>query len=181
MDTSKVFIEFFESSYQREYKGDIQLPSATKFFAEFVNDTPLKLEKLEDYLNKGQVDQFYQLLIELKYLVEFSDDLNRYWHVLRAYSEGLMKLKADLTAKGSKRLYTYYFDKYGDRRSIRHEHWFENKRWEFLDELQNLYSDDKLHLFVMKYEKVLLDDFRIFVSHVIEIIKGVNLYNSRVK
>jgi len=181
MDTSKVFIEFFESSFQDEKNRTEQSPNVSKFFSEFVKDTPLKLEKLEDFLKEGRIDQFYQLLIELKYLVEFSDDLNRYWHVLRAYSEALMKLKSQMTVKESKRIYSYYFDKYGDRRLIRQEHWFEKKRWEFLDELQNIYSNDKLCVFILKYEKVLFDDFRIFVSHVVQIISGVNVYTSRIK
>jgi len=135
-----------------------------EFFADSIYFTPIKLELLQSYLRIGQVNLFYKSLIDLKYLIEFSDDLSRYWHLLRGYSEALSKLKSDQSVKNTQRLYSEYFDRYGDRRAIRNEHWFEMKRWEFLDELHSVYTDDELQKFFHKYQLILEDNFRIYVS-----------------
>jgi len=164
MNTAKWFIEFFEASFKMKTDQQNAKQLADDFFADFTYFTPIKLELLESYLNIGQINLFYQSLIDLKYLIEFSDNLNRYWHVLRGYSEALSKLKADQTVKNSKRLYSDYFDRYGDRRAIRNEHWFEKKRWEFLDELQKIYTEDELNEFINKYHRILAENLEIYVS-----------------
>jgi hypothetical protein len=146
---------------------------ADEFINDFIYYTPIKLEVLQSYLNVGQIDTFYNSLGDLKYLVEFSDNLTRYWYLLRGYSGALAKLKANQTVKGSKKLYGYYFDKYGDRRSLRNEHWFERKRWEFLDELQSIFSEDELEIFILKYQRVLNENMAIYVSFVLAFINDL--------
>jgi hypothetical protein len=164
MNTAKWFIEFFEASFMKKSDQQNAKKLADDFFADFIFFTPIKLELLQSYLRIGQVNLFYKSLIDLKYLIEFSDNLNRYWHVLRGYSEALSKLKADSSVKSTKRLCSDYFNKYGDRRTIRNEHWFEKKRWEFLDELQSIYTEDELQSFIQKYQLVLEENFKIYVS-----------------
>jgi len=164
MNTAKWFIEFFEASIKKESDEQNAKKLADEFFRDFIYFTPIKLELLQSYLRIGQVNLFYKSLIDLKYLIEFSDNLNRYWHVLRGYSESLSKLKEDPTVKSSKRLYSDYFNKYGDRRAIRNEHWFEKKRWEFLDELHSVYTEVELQKFIFKYQLILEENFRIYVS-----------------
>ena len=164
MNTAKWFIEFFEASIKDDSDQQRAKKLSHEFFTDFIHYTPIKLEMLKSYLDHGQIDLFYKSLIDLKYLIEFSDNLNRYWHLLRGYSEALYKLKADQSVKGSKKLYSNYFDKYGDRRAIRNEHWFEKKRWEFLDELQSIFSEDELHNFIQKYQLVLTENLKIYCS-----------------
>jgi hypothetical protein len=166
MNTAKWFIEFFEASFKKESDEQNAKKLADEFFADFIYFTPIKLELLQSYLRIGQINLFYKSLIDLKYLIEFYYNFIRYWHALRGYSEALSKLKSDQTVKNSKRLYSEYFDRYGDRRTIRHEHWFEKKRWEFLDELHSVYTEDELQKFVRKYQLVLEDNFNIYVSFV---------------
>jgi hypothetical protein len=164
MNTAKWFIEFFEASFKKESDEQNAKKLADEFFADFIYFTPIKLELLQSYLRIGQINLFYKSLIDLKYLIEFSDNLSRYWHALRGYSEALSKLKSDQTVKNTKRLYSDYFNKYGDRRAIRNEHWFEKKRWEFLDELHCVYTEDELQKFIQKYQVVLEENFQIYVS-----------------
>lgn len=163
----------FKSYYEGSFSKDDQSESkklAAEFFAEFIHYTPIKLELLDSYLNTGHIDYFYQSLSDLKYLVEFSDSLNRYWYLLRAYSSALSKLKADQSVKNAKKLYSHYFEIYGDRRMLRNEHWFEKKRWEFLDELQLIYREDELSDFIFKYQQVLTENLKIYVSFIMDLI-----------
>ncbi len=166
----------FKSYYENYFiKNDEYLSQclANEFFADFIRFTPIKLEVLESYIENGQIDDFYQSLTDFKYLVEFSDSLNRYWYLLRAYSSALSKLKANQTVKGSKKLYSYYFEKYGDRRMLRKEHWFEKKRWEFLDELQFIYGEDELSNFIYKYQQVLSENLNIYGSYIMAIVSDL--------
>lgn len=167
MNIARSFIEFFEASFQDE--NDLQIASVQsgEFFAEVINSTPIKLELLESYLLGGNFNMFYKTLTELKYLIEFSDDLNRYWHLLRGYSQALGKLKADQSVKGSKKIYFDYFNKYGDRRCLSEENWFEKKRWQFLDELLNVYCDKDLRAFMLKYRQILIDNLKIYESFIL--------------
>jgi hypothetical protein len=171
MNSASSFKEFYESSFFKGENPNQAQKLAEEFFADFVHNTPLKLEMLESYLSEGHIDQFYMALPDLKYLIEFSDDLNRYWHLLRAYSGALAKLKTDLSVKGVKNLYAYYFSKYGDRRFLRNEHWFEKKRWEFLDEIQTIYSEDQLRQFSNHYQRVLAENMKIYASFILLFIR----------
>lgn len=164
MKSAQSFKEFFEASFLDENDPQTAYNLSMEFFADFILSTPLKLDLLESYLLGGNIRMFYKSLSEQKYLIEFSDDLNRYWHLLRGYSEALSKLKEDQSVKSSKRLYFYYFDKYGDRRLLRKEYWLEGKRWEFLDELLNIYTEDELRGFILKYHQVLLNNLKIYQS-----------------
>jgi hypothetical protein len=178
MNTAKWFIEFFEASFKMKSDQQNAKRLADDFFADFVYFTPIRLELLESYLNVGKVELFYKSLIDLKYLIEFSDNLNRYWHLLRGYSEALSKLKADQSVKSSKKLYSNYFERYGDRRAIRNEHWFEKKRWEFLDELHSIYSEDELNAFIYKYQQVLAENLEIYVSFMMVFINELQRQKS---
>lgn len=162
MNTAKPFKEYFEASFQSEADQKQAMLLSRHFFTDFLHCTPLEIDSLMTYLNDGHVDMFYKSLLNLKYLVEYSDNLNRYWYLLRAYSGALAKLKADQTVKGSKKLYLYYFEKYGDRRILRNEHWFEKKRWEFLDELQAVYTEKDLSNFIKKYYLILFDTMKTY-------------------
>jgi hypothetical protein len=164
MNTARFFLEFYEASFKNESDPREAKKRMDDFFMDFIYFTPIKLELLGSYLSAGQINLFYKSLIDLKYLIEFSDNINRYWHVLRGYSETLSKLTEDPSVKNSKRLYCCYFEKYGDRRTIRNEHWFEKQRWEFLDELNNIFTDIELHKFIRKYIQVLEKNFEIYKS-----------------
>ena len=168
-----LFKEFYEASFNKEADQSISQKHVEEFIADFIHYTPIKLELLESYLKVGKIDFFYNSLNDLKYLIEFSDNLSRYWFLLRAYSGALAKLKADQSAKGAKRLYSYYFEKYGDRRTIRNEHWFEKKRWEFLDELHAIYSESELETFILKYQRILTESMEIYVSFLIAFINDL--------
>ncbi|MDO9613308.1 MAG: hypothetical protein Q7J86_02130, partial [Bacteroidota bacterium] len=87
------------------------------------------------------------------------------------------KLKNDLSVKGAKNLYAYYFSKYGDRRFLRNEHWFEKKRWEFLDEIQNIYSEDQLRQFVIHYKRITMENMTIYTSFLMLFIKDLENLN----
>lgn len=170
MNSAKSFKEYYEASFFIGQDKEEARKLAEEFFINFIHDTTLKVELLDGYLSKGDIGLFYSTLTELKYLIEFSDNLSRYWHLLRGYSGALSKLKGEMTVKGAKKLHAYYFSKYGDRRFLREEHWFERKRWEFLDELQNIYFEDDLRNFVMRYEQVLSDNMKIYASFIMMFI-----------
>jgi len=163
------FKSYYENSFGKEDPSESKKLAAV-FFAEFIHYTPIKLELLHSYLVNGQIDSFYHSLSDLKYLVEFSDSLNRYWYLLRAYSRAISKLKADPSVKNAKKMYSHYFEIYGDRRTLRKEHWFEKKRWEFLDELQLIYREDELSDFISKYEQVLSENLKTYVSFLMGLI-----------
>lgn len=170
MNSAKSFKEYYETSFFDGRDKQQARKLADEFFINFIHDTTLKVELLESYLSKGDIDLFYNSLTELKYLIEFSDNLSRYWHLIRGYSGALSKLKAEMTVKGAKNLHAYYFSKYGDRRFLRDEHWFEKKRWEFLDEMQNIYFEDDLRTFFQKYEHVLAENMKIYTSFIMMFI-----------
>ncbi len=163
------FKNYFEESLKKEDQS-VSEKLASEFFADFIHYTPIKLELLDSYLKAGRIDYFYQSLSDFKYLIEFSDNLNRYWYLLRAYSTALSKLEADQSVKNAKKLYSHYFEIYGDRRMLRSEHWFEKKRWEFLDELQLINREDELSDFICKYQQILCENFKIYESFVIALV-----------
>lgn len=170
MNSAKSFREYYEVSFFDGRDNAEAQKLADEFFTTFIHNTTQKIELLESYLSKGDIDLFYDSITELKYLIEFSDNLSRYWHLIRGYSGALSKLKAEMTVKGAKNLYAYYYSKYGDRRFLRDEHWFEKKRWEFLDEMQNIYFEDDLRKFFQKYEQVLSENMKIYTSFIMMFI-----------
>jgi hypothetical protein len=158
------FIEYYKASFKAEADQKKAYQLFDEVYFDFIYYTPITLELLEASLNAGHIDYFYKSIADLKYLIEFSDDFSRYWHLLRAYSGALSKLKANQSVKSSKKIYYYYFARYGERRFLRNEHWFEKKRWEFLDELQSIYSEDALENFILKYQRILIENLKIYVS-----------------
>ncbi|GEM_PF-1127833 len=167
------FIEYYEASFKIEEDQEKAQQLFNEFCSDFICYIPINLELLESSLNGGHIDYFYKSVADLKYLIEFSDDLSRYWHLLRAYSGALSKLKAHQSVKGSKKIYYYYFSRYGDRRFLRNEHWFEGKRWEFLDELQSVYTEDALEDFILKYQRILAGNLKIYMSFLTEFINDL--------
>lgn len=179
MNSVRSFKEYYEASFQNEKDQAKVQKLFDEVFSDFINYTPINLELLESYLNVGHIDYFYKSLVDFKYLIEFSDNFNRYWHLLRGYSEALSKLKANQSVKGSKKIYYYYFAKYGDRRFLRNEHWLEKKRWEFLDELQSIYTEDELENFILRYQRIMVENFKIYVFFLLEFIDELkNLHQS---
>ncbi|MDP2334934.1 MAG: hypothetical protein Q8N05_00495 [Bacteroidota bacterium] len=164
MYSASSFKEFFEASLAGEKGQANSKQLSEEFFSDFIHFTPIHLELMELYLSTGHIDLFYKSLADLKYLVEYSDSLNRYWFLMRGYSGALSKLKANQTIKASKKIYGYYIKKYGGRRLIRNEHWFEKQRWEFLDELQLICTEDELEEFIRKYQQIMSENFKIYVS-----------------
>ncbi len=178
MNTAQSFKEFFETSFQVENDPSMASMRSDEFFTDVINSSPIKLEILESYLLVGNFDLFYKTLTDFKYLIEFSDNLSRYWHILRGYSEAMGRLKVNQSVKGSKKLYFYYFEKYGDRRSLRDEYWFENKRWEFLDELLGIYSEEDLRIFIMKYQQRMIENLKIYESFIVLFVKDLQYIQS---
>jgi hypothetical protein len=181
MNTARSFIEFYEASFRNDYNPEKAKILMDKFFSDFIHFTPMKIELLGSYLAEGKITLFYRSLIELKFLIEYTDNLNRYWHMLRGYSEALAKLKENQTVKNSKRLNYLYFEKYGDRRTIRNEHWFEKRRWEFLDELNLVYTEIELQIFIWKYLKVLEENFEIYKSYMLLFVDDMHKIQSVTK
>lgn len=173
MYSARSFKEYFEASFENAGDQSNSQKLSDEFFTDFIYYTPIHLELLELYLSTSHIDLFYKSLADLKYLVEFSDNLNRYWCVLRGLSGALAKLKANQSVKGSKKIYSYYFSKYGDRRLLRNEHWFEEKRWEFLDELQVIYTEDELEYFIRKYQQVLAKNLKVYISFLMTFINDL--------
>jgi len=171
------FKEFYETSFLKESPENANR-LASEFFRNFILSVPRKIDLLESYVKSGRISDFYNQLNDFKYLIEYSDDLSRYWYFMRGYSGALAKLKADKTVKGAKKLYVYYFEKYGDRRTIKDEHWFEKKRWEFLDELQTIYSDYELDLFIEKYTFQLIENFEIYCSFLRTFVNDLKRYQA---
>lgn len=162
----KSFKQFYEASFEPQIDADQAKMLSSEAIADFIYFTPEKLDMLESYMDAGQFELLYMSMSDLKFLVEFSDEISRYWFAVRGYSGALAKLKANPTVKGSKKIYSDYYSRYGDRRILRNEHWFEKKRWEFLDELNGIFLETELDRFMVKYSRVLAQDLNIFISNV---------------
>jgi hypothetical protein len=173
MYAARSFKEFFEASLKDDVDQINSQKLSEDFFSDFIYFTPIHLELMELYLESGHIDLFYKSLADLKYLVEFSDNLNRYWFLLRGYSGALSKLKVNQSVKGSQKLIRYYLSRYGDRRLIRNEHWFEKQRWEFLDELQVINTEDELEIFIRKYQQILAKNYKIYESFLMTFISDL--------
>jgi hypothetical protein len=178
MNTALLFKEFFEASFKVENDPQMASLRSDEFFTDVIHSAPVKLEILESYLLVGNFDLFYKSLTDFKYLIEFSDNLSRYWHLLRGYSEAMGRLKTNQSVKGSKRLYFEYFEKYGDRRSLRDEYWFESKRWEFLDELLGIYYEEDLRIFILKYQQRMIENLKIYESIIVLFVSDLQKIQS---
>lgn len=182
MYTARAFTTFFLDSFQDGINDSVARQLADSFIQDFIHLTPVKLELIKSYSEVSQFDLFFQSLNDLKYLNEFSDNISRYWFVIRAYSGALSKLKRNYSIKGSKKIYEYYFEKYGDRRPLRNEHWFEKRRWEFLDELQLIYSEKELDEFMFRYQQKLNENLLLYLSFVMDLVSELKkMYKSQKK
>lgn len=173
MNIAKSFAAFFNESFHEGMSEMNGQKLADSFILDFIHLTPVKLSLIKSYSEVAQFDLFYLLLADLKFLNEFSDNFSRYWCVIRGYSGALAKLKRDYSVKGSKKIHGYYFQKYGDRRPLRNDHWFEKKRWEFLDELHDIYSEKELNEFMYKYQLKLNENLKIYVTFIHKFIKDL--------
>jgi hypothetical protein len=183
MDNSvQSFKDYHEAFFMNENPGKAK-ELASEFFRGFILSMSEKTVLLETFLNQRKIDDFYNLLSDFKFLVEYSDEISRYWYFLRAYSGALAKLNSDRSVKGAKKLYSYYFEKYGDRRTIRDEHWFEKKRWEFLDELYGIFNEYELEAFIKKFQNILTENFATYSSLLLTFVfdlKGLQV-NSKIE
>lgn len=125
------------------------------------------LLKLQDHLDTLNIQSFYDQIEDLKYLIEYSDELNKNWYMIRAYSGALRKLLNEKTVENASNVYLYYEQTYGGRRILRSENWFEQNRWEFIDELRSVDSVLKLNGFIEKRTKKLNGFFQSYKSELL--------------
>lgn len=153
---SKAFVEYLHRIYADETNIERGEKLANAFLCDFVVYTPQKLQLIGSFALAGNFYAAYHSLPDLKILNAFSDELHRYWLLLRAYSGALTRLRENYSVTGAKNLYVYYFGKYGQRRVHRIDHWFEKQRWEFLDELAAIFTESDLDHFLAKYRNKFL-------------------------
>ncbi len=132
------------------------------------------LATLQGYIDSMDMQSFYQKIEDLKYLIEYSDELNKNWYMIRAYSGALARLLEKKTAEHAIEVYSYYEQTYGGRRILKDENWFEQNRWEFLDELKSINSMEKLDSFVEKRTKKLNGFFLAYKSELLIFIQAHN-------
>lgn len=161
MTPAERFFKYFNNAYRHE--GSVK---SSKFSNEFVDDfityIPEAIDELETNLLKHEISDFYIKIKNLKYLCEYSEEFNRCWLLLRATSGGLKRLLEEPTINHATEVYIYYYSKYGGRRKLKHENWFEHHRWDFLDKLSELKSDDELNEFILERIEVLSSYFFIY-------------------
>lgn len=163
-------VALFRAFHKANFLTENNLANADYLANEYVDDfiefMPLKIKILNSYIEEGKIDYFYNSLADLKYLIEFSEDFNKYWFILRAYSSTIAKLMKNQSLKNSKKLYYHYYSVYGDRRGLRDVNSFEFKRWEFLDELNIINTEQELQTFISKYILVLNENWKIYSSFI---------------
>lgn len=133
-------------------------------FSTMVNET---LTQLQWHIDKLEIEAFYKKIEPLKYLIEYSDELNKNWYLIRAYSGAISRLLISETLENAVAVYLYYENTYGGRRILRDENWFEQNRWDFLDELKAADSEEKLHKFIQKRTKKLNQYFQVYKSELL--------------
>jgi hypothetical protein len=109
-NSADIFIEFYQSSFRKSEERISAEEKSWNFIDNVIRDTPIETDFLLTYLETGRIEYFYQSLTDFKNLIEFSDNFCRYWHLLRAYSGALSKLKANYSVKSSKKIYAEYFE-----------------------------------------------------------------------
>jgi len=132
------------------------------------------LSGLNELLDKRDFRTFYEWLSSLKFFIEYSDELNKNWYLVRAYAGALQKLSKEETLENADAVFQYYELKYGGRRILRHENSFEHQRWDFLDELQQIDSLQVLSKFIEKRFKKLREYFQVFQSEVQLFLQDLN-------
>jgi hypothetical protein len=136
------FINYFKDSLEDGVAPDLMVSKG--FFADFIQYTPEIEQALYHYLRENQMNLFYSRLNDLKYLCVFNEELNKYWFAMRALSGALDKLQNPTTLGNAQKVHQYYVEKYGDRRLLKDENWFEHRRWTFLDALKSVNTEEHL-------------------------------------
>ncbi|MCW0483564.1 hypothetical protein [Gaoshiqia sediminis] len=147
--------------------------SDNEFLSDFLVFVPEVLADLQDNIDHRQIAEFYKNLIHLKFMVEYADDLNRYWYLLRAYSGGLKRLMDKQTVQHAMEVYLYYHHRYGARRIFKQENWFENKRWQFLDRLIDVEDSKGLAIFFEQVTDELSENFQIYKNSLLRFHREV--------
>ena len=156
MEEAVSFINYFRSSLDKE----IQEPGfgeniSKDFFCDFIQFTPSILRELSIYIDDKRIGLFYNRLNDLKYLCVFNENLNLFWFSMRALSGTLFRLNSPGGLENAKKLHCYYLEKYGDRKVLRDENWFENRRWIFIDSLEKVTTEEELSTLIENNSKML--------------------------
>lgn len=158
MTAAERFLKYFNE----EYRGSSGDNLGNEFINEFIIQTPEAIDDLENNLLKHEINDFYIKIKNFKYLCEYSEEFNRYWLLLRAISGGLKRLLDDPTQKHATDVYIYYYNYYGGRRKLKDENWFEGHRWEFLDRLAQIKTDEDLNEFILEKIETLSGYFQLY-------------------
>ncbi|MGQ8338276.1 hypothetical protein ACUNWD_17110 [Sunxiuqinia sp. A32] len=174
MNSARTFVNYFTSSYHLA-KGVKKKGSTLRneFLEEFVVYIPEIIEELEGCIQNNDVSTFYHKLNNLKFLCEYTDTINRYWYLLRAYSGGLMRLADCPNQQKAVEVYIYYYNKYGGRRILKDENWFENLRWKFLDQLIEVEDDKELYVLIDDTYLSLAKFFDIYKTELLNFLQSV--------
>ena len=149
MTPAERFFKYFNNAYRYE-ESNKSSKFNNEFVEEFITYIPDVIDELDTNLIKHEISDFYIKIKNLKYLCEYSEEFNRCWLLLRAMSGGLKRLLDDPTIDHATEVYIYYYSKYGGRRKLKDENWFEHHRWEFLDKLAELSTDEELNGFILE-------------------------------
>lgn len=145
MDPIASFIDYFRQTLDSKNQDAIVTTDVSNdFFIDFVNYTPSILGELNNCITEKHIDRFYNRLNDLKYLCVFNEELNKYWFSMRALSGALVKLSTKKSLKNAQKVHQYYIRKYGDRKVLSNENWFEQKRWNFLNTLEAISEINQL-------------------------------------
>ncbi|MGQ7871290.1 hypothetical protein [Sunxiuqinia sp. sy24] len=161
MTPAERFYKYFNRAYGHP-EDDIPSQLKNEFIEEFISQIPEVIDELETNLLKHEIHKFYVQIKNLKYLCEYSEEFNRYWLLLRSISGGLDRVLEDPTTDHIADVYIYYFSRYGGRRKLRDENWFEGHRWEFLDRLSNIPTNDDLNDFILEKIDDLSNYFQLY-------------------
>ena len=168
MNSIESFIEYFRNTLDEKNRNLLKEKKISKdFFDDFIKYTPKTISELNQYILDDRISLFYSKLNDLKYLCIFDEELNKYWFAMRGLSGAIAKLLVKKDLENARKVHQYYIHKYGDRIALRDENWFENKRWQFLDSLEILNSDDQLSHFINQNKIVLkcyLDNYHFHVN-----------------
>ena len=167
MTAAERFYKYFNCEYGSGCKS---LSFKNEFIAEFITHTPEVINELETNLIKHEINDFYIKIKNLKYLCEYSEEFNRYWLLLRSVSGGLKRLLDDPSRQNATNAYIYYYSNYGGRRKLRDESWFESNRWEFLDKLAGVTTDEELNDFILEKIASLTSYFQLYKEEVERLI-----------
>lgn len=161
MTPAERFFKYFNNEYGVKERKD-PTKVTNEFLEEFVTSVPEIIDELETHLLKHEIKDFYIKVKNLKYLCEYSEEFNRYWLLLRAVSGGLKRLLEEPTVDHATEVYIYYYSMYGGRRKLKDENWFESLRWDFLDKMADMRTDEELNEFVLEKIDSLSSFFRLY-------------------